>query len=240
MIGLCVITLTLTYFLEVYNALHRRNTFALKVHLATGETADAAEMVAGLGPRGEFTAGYSQLSEMVAEMADLKESHHFYPVIFYFRFREPYYALSRLAMVNLDAVTLIKSALDDEAYGWLKESAAVAQLWRTTMHLLTLVAVGFLPGGMPQGDEPDAATVDRWRRRYAAGLRRLQQAGVKTIADEAAGAENYVALRARWQRYVDTFARHMIHDAAEMDPAGERPESTGDRQDFTLRLRSAG
>ena len=122
-LGLCVITLTLTYFLEIYNALQRRNTFALKVHLATVETGDAAELVAGLGPGGHFDNGYSQLAEMQAEMASFKESHHFYSVLLYFRFKEPYYAVSRLALVNLDAVTLIKSALSDQHSGWLKESA---------------------------------------------------------------------------------------------------------------------
>jgi hypothetical protein len=43
-----------------------------------------------------------------------KETHHFYPVLFYFRFREPYYSVSRFALVSPDTVTLIKSALDDK------------------------------------------------------------------------------------------------------------------------------
>ena len=58
-------------------------------------------------------------------MRAVKESHHFYPVLVYFRFNEPYYRLSRLTTILLDAVTLIKSGLDDEEFASLKESAAV-------------------------------------------------------------------------------------------------------------------
>ena len=224
--GMSIITLTLTYFLEVYNALHRRNTFCLKIHLATAETGDAAELVAGIGPEGEFTAGYAHLAEMSAEMIELKESHHFYPVLFYFRFRDPHYAVARQALVTLDAVTLIKSALEDERYAWSKESAAVAQLWRASMHLLTVLAVGFLPGGLPQvPGPPNGPTLDRWRRRYFAGVRRLRQAGIKSFADEQLGAEVYVSLRASWDRYIKAFADFMAEDLDIIDPAGATPKT---------------
>jgi hypothetical protein len=56
-------------------------------------------------------------------MSQIKEAHHFYPVLFYFRFGEPYYSVSRSTLVTLDTVTLIKSALDDGRTAWLKESA---------------------------------------------------------------------------------------------------------------------
>lgn len=239
-VGISVITLTLAYILEIYNALQRRNTFALKVHFAAGESADAAELVAGVGPAGQFNAGYTHLAEMSAEMVNFKESHHFYSVLLYFRFREPQYALSRLALTTLDAVTLIKSALDDREYGWVKESAAVAQLWRGSMHLMTLLAATFLPGGLPEPQEPDAATADRWRRRYRAALDRLRQAEIATAADEEAGADNYVALRARWDRYISLFAHHMGHAVELIDPVGCDPAHVAQRQEFRARLRSAG
>jgi hypothetical protein len=109
------------------------------------------------------------------------------------------------------------------------------------MRLLTLLAASFLPGGLPQDSHgPDPATLDRWRRRYSAALRRLRQAGIQTIADEQAGAEVYVSLRARWDRYITTFADWMAHDMDTIDPAGARPESADQRQDFRTRLRAAG
>src|SRR5205823_2255265 len=128
-IGITVLTQTVTYLLEIYNALQRRNTLAIKLHMLTAETGDAADLVALLGPDGRFAdVGYTHLVEIAAEMVSMKESHHFYSALFYFRFRELHYALSRMTLVALDAVSLIKSGLDDEESGWLKKSAAVEQL----------------------------------------------------------------------------------------------------------------
>ena len=239
-LGLGIITLTLTYFLEIYNALLRRNTLALKVHLATNETGDAAELVAGLGPGGRFENGYGQLAEMQAEIASFKESHHFYSVLLYFRFKEPLYAVSRLALVNLDAVTLIKSALSDEAYGWLKQSAAVNQLWRGSMHVVQFLCETFLPEGLPEPEEPDEATRERWRRRYRAALVRLRQADIRIIEDETVGAESYVAQRARWDRFIRALGAHMAYSMDVLDPAGTNPVESEQRQAFRARLRSAG
>jgi hypothetical protein len=239
-LGLSIVTLTLTYFLEIYTALQRRNTFAFKLHLATGETGDAADLVAGLGPGGRFENGYAQLSEMQAEMASFKESHHFYSVLLYFRFKEPYYAVSRLALINLETVSLIKSALSDDAYGWLKESAAVNQLWRGSMHLMTFLTDSFLPAGIPFADEPDEQLQERWRRRYRAAVRRLHQAEIRTIEDDTIGEENYVALRSRWDRFIRALSQHMAYEEDVIDLAAADPASVEERQEFHTRLRSAG
>jgi hypothetical protein len=242
LIGICLITLTLTYFLEIYNALQSRNTYAVSLHHASADTGDAAELIAGVGPQGKFNAGYAHLVEMAAEMIQLFEAHHFYAVLLYFRFREPHYALSRLALITLDTVTLIKSALDDREYAWVKESAAVMQLWKSSMALLTELAMVFLPGGLPSdaGAEPDAQAIDRWKRRYRVALARLQQAGIQTVADESTGVENYVSLRARWDRYLVAFADHMLHPMDLIDPVGSDPDRAPSRPEDSPRLRAAG
>ncbi len=239
--GLSITSLTLTYLMQVYTALQRRNTLALKLHLSSAETGDAAELLAGLGPEGQFTGGYNNLSEISVEMAHAKESHHFYPVLFYFRFREPLYSVSRFTLVAFDTVTLIKSALDDERDGWLKESVAVAQLWRASMLLVTSLEDTFLSGNTAEAQEPpDAATLERWRRRYFAGLRRLRQAGIQTLADERAGAETYVSLRSQWDPHIRALAPGMVYTLEEIDPAGSNPESADERTEFRARLRSVG
>lgn len=89
-VGLSVTSLTLTYLMQIYNQLQQRNTFALKVYLATGKTGDAAVLVSGLAPDGEWSHGTSVLWELAAGMAATKEAHHFYPVLFYMRFSEHY------------------------------------------------------------------------------------------------------------------------------------------------------
>src|SRR3954465_14870333 len=75
-VGMSVLSLTLTYLMQVYSALRERNVLGLKLHLATGETGDAAELLARAGPRGEFDTG--PLSEAAGEVAGAKEAHHFY------------------------------------------------------------------------------------------------------------------------------------------------------------------
>jgi hypothetical protein len=241
LIGICVLTLTVTYFLEIYNALQARNTCAIKMNHATGGSGDAAELLAGIGAHGEFRTGYAHLAEMAAEIVEIHEAHHFYGVLLYFRFPEPSYALSRMALIHLDTVTLIKSALDDGEYAWLKESAAVLQLWRASMITLAELAVTFLPGGLPdQFPEPDEATRQRWKRRFHIACQRLRQAQIRTIADEQNGAETYCALRARWDRYLAAFADHMLHEMDVIDPVGSNPDRALSQPHFEQRLRAAG
>ena len=242
-VGMTMISLTLTYLMQIYNALQRRNTLALAVHEATGETGDAADLIGAAGPQGNFSYGYMHLAELASQMRAVKESHHFYPVLVYFRFTEAYCTLSRLTTVLLDAVTLIKSGLDDEEFASLKESAAVNGMWRAPMRLLTSIDDVLLPRGQRNAPaaEPDAATLERWRRRYHAGLRRLREAGLKTIADERQGFEVYVSLRVKWDRSVAALAEFMAVDAHLADPVGTDPQSATDRPDFAdARLHSAG
>ena len=237
--GTAIVSLTLTYLMQVYSALRSRNSTALQFHLASAETGDAAEFVAGLGPQGKFDGGYSNLSEMAVKISEAKEAHHFYPVLFNFRFSETHYSVSRFALVALDSVTLIKSALDDRKYEWLKESAGVAHLWRACMLLLTNLAENFLPGETGKM-QPDERKRERWHRRYQAALEKFRQAGIETIADERAGFEIYVSLRAEWDDSIASLAPLLGYELEEIDPAGRRPESAAGRQDFRARSHSAG
>ena len=237
LVGVSVISLTLTYLMQVYSALYRRNAFSYSLHLASAETADAAELLAGYGPQGQFSSGYTNISELAMQMTGLKESHNFYPVLFYFRFPDPAYGVSRISLILLDTVTLIKSALDDERYGWLKESAPVTQLWRGCLILITSLAETFLPDDGPSDDEqPDKETRERWRRRYFAALRRLAEAGIPTLADQNAGAENYIELRRQWQSHIEHLAPALAYSIGEVDPVGSNPTMVDRRPEFQRRL----
>ena len=129
-IGTSVLSLIVTYLMQIYNALQRRAAVSLRAHLSTGETGDAADLVAGLGPHGQFSAGYSRLSEFAGQVTELREAYNLYPALLYFRDKEALHAMARVVLVALDAVSLIKSGLDDRELAWLKESAAVDELWR--------------------------------------------------------------------------------------------------------------
>jgi hypothetical protein len=215
LIGVSLASLIVTYLMELYSDLKERNALGLKVHLLSAETGDAAEVIAHLGPHGQFDGGYNNIVEWSAETAQVKESHHFYHMLFYFRFREPYYSVSRTSLTSLDTVSLIKSALDNEEYGWLKESAAVDDLWRGTMKELQTLAKDFLPNediDVP----PDAQTHERWRRRYEAGVERLKAAGIKTTEGSV---EDYISLRTQWDRHITLLAPKFAYDMDEIDTA---------------------
>ena len=220
-IGLSVITLMLTYFVQVFDALQRRNTFALSLHDCTGGSGDAVDLLCGLGAAGDFDHARAQVAKFANELADLHESHHFYESLFYFTFREPQYAISRVAVLVMETATLARSALDEGEYGWLKRSAAMTQFWSSGVRLLDELARVFVPGGAPDKNQPpDPALAARWRRRYLQAAARLREAGIKTSPDEGEAADAYVRLRQEWDPYVKPLAMYMGHDPAQIDPRG--------------------
>jgi hypothetical protein len=221
-VGLAVLSLTLTFLAQVYTALQQRNTLGLQIDYASNATGDAAELLARLGPQGKFEGGYSILGTMAGSMSAVKEAHHFYPSLFYFRFRKPTYAVSHFTLVALDTVSLIESALDEECYGWLPKSAAVAQLKQSSLTLVKILTNTFLPETPPQGRSPsDSQTLDCWRDRYHRAVLRLQQAGIQTASDTRVGAERYVTLRSEWDPLVRQLAASMAYSMEEIDPADQ-------------------
>lgn len=237
-VGMAVLSLTISYLMQLYSALRERNTLGIKLELMTGQSGDAAELIAGLGPEGDFSVGMSALAEIAAELAAVKEAHHFYPILFYFRFDEPYYSVSRSTFVALDTVTLFKSALDAEAYARTVESSAVTQLWRAALMMVTSLERNVLGDDAVERAErmqPDAATRERWRRRHAAAVRRLHEAGIRTVRDEAAGAERYVELRSAWNGQIVNLSHSGAFDMAEVDRADDDPERSDRWPDFRSR-----
>ncbi len=219
LVGTFVITLTLTYLMQVYTALHRRNALGVAVDLLAAETGDASELVARLGPWGQWNGAHTTITELAVEMTDVEESHHLYPVLFYFRFREVRYSTSRFALMALDAIALIRTALADEPCHWLKESAAVQQLAGVALLLVNSLCDTFVPLHAAEEREPaDPRTVERWRRRYFAAVARFRRAGLTTRADEAAGADDYVAQRAVWDTQIARLAPFMAYTLPEVDP----------------------
>ena len=214
-IGVSLVSLNVTFLMELYSDLKERNALGLKVHILSSETGDAAEVIAHLGPQGSFDGGYNNIVDWAAETATVKESHHFYPMLFFFRFREPFYSVSRTTLTSLDTVSLIKSALDNEEFGWLKESAAVNDLWIASMKELQTLAKDFLPHENLKAP-PDKKTQERWRKRYQQGVKRMEAAGIKTVKD---GEEDYISLRKQWDRHITLLAPKFAYDMNEIDTA---------------------
>jgi hypothetical protein len=198
--GASALSLTLSYLIQVYSALRERNAVALTVDMMSDCTGDAARALARLGADGKFEGGYSELANLASSLAGLKEAHHFYPLLFYFRFRDERYSVSRVCFVILDLVTLMSTALDQEQFGWLVRSSAVARLRHGSELLLQVLEVG-LPTRAPS--QPQDEQLDRMREHYAACCRELQASGLQT---SSGGAETYVAERMKWERRIVSVA----------------------------------
>lgn len=216
-VGTSVISLTLTYLMQVYSALRDRNALGLAIDTLTSETGDAARLLAAIAPGGDFSSSSSQLGELASQMIKVKEAHHFYPVLFYFRFADPRYSVSRFVLIALDAVCLLRSGLDGPEANRLKGSGPVEQLQRTSVMLVRTLERTFVQGASP-GE--DAARMDGWRRRWSRAMAFLEEAGLPTAADRRSGEAAYVKLRAQWDEDIRKLAPALGYPLGAVDPAG--------------------
>lgn len=74
-----------------------------------------------------FDAGYRILTVWTTETTQVKEPYNFHPILLYFRFRGTHYLVSQRSLTTLDTISLLKSALDEKEFSWLKRSAAVEE-----------------------------------------------------------------------------------------------------------------
>lgn len=223
-LGISVMTLAITYLMQLYTALQARDELALKVELMTGQTGDAARLVAGLGPDGRFETGYSVLTDLAAELSRVKEAHHLYPVLFYFRFPQAYYELSRFTLVLLDAVAIIHAALDERAAGWLKRSAALEHLERGGLVLIdTLHRVYLRDEGVGPPD-PSPEEVAAWRRRFGRAVGVLRAAGLPVRRDLSRCGDSYVRMRNQWNDALFRLGGAIGHEPQEIDAALHAPQ----------------
>ncbi len=221
LLGISIASLTITYLMQVYQNLLIRNAYGLQMHLMTGQTGDAAELVARIAPRGRLDQGYNVLNTLAGALPRVKTSHAFYDMLFYFRFHQKFYTVSRTALVAMDAVALMKSALDDKEYGWAKESGAVDVLAGGTLEELKTLTRVFLNRD-EQPESPDENRKEHWRWRYDAAVTRLKRAGIKTAKN---GVEEYIALRSEWDGYIRQLAPSYAYDLDEIDPALAKVEA---------------
>lgn len=221
LIGMASISVTITYILQLYTAVLQRNALGLSMHIMTRGSADAAVLLAGLGPQGRFDTGYSIIASLASSLTSIKEAHHLFPLLFFYRPYHPSSALPHIAFLALDTVTLLRTALDDGEYRWLKEAAAVENLGGLAFIMVKTLDCTFLADAATHahdGDK-DVGRHQAWRARYRAALGQLEQAGIRVRPDQDEGARQYLRLRREWHPYVARLARYMEYDMAAIDPA---------------------
>jgi hypothetical protein len=211
LIGASVLSLVLSYLVQVYSALRERNALALTLDLMTNKTGDAADLLVRLVPRGDSSSTISELGNLVRSLAATKEAHHFYPLLFYFRFKETEYAVSRLSFIALDLVALIETALDDERYASLISSAPVTALRRSALLLLETLDRSF---STVQTRPSEAA--DAWcdRQSYNTATHKLALSGIRTQPD---GLDRFIAARREWKPLVQRVGAALGYKLEEID-----------------------
>lgn len=211
LIGASVLSMVLSYLVQVYAALRERNALALTVDLMSDGTGEASEMLARLMPDGDASETVSGLDNLVHALAEVKEAHHFYPLLFYFRFHDPLYSVSRTCFVLLDLTMLIDHALDRRRYGAIGRSAATTSLHRGALLLLQTLDRHFATARTPGAD---AAQAWQDRQSYMAAVQKLAYRGIATRAE---GADGYASARRTWEPIVCRVAAAMGYDMAEID-----------------------
>jgi hypothetical protein len=237
LVGMSVISLTLTYLMQIYNALQQRNSLGLQVFLLSGMTSSSAEMLVRIAPQGQWDSGFNSLSNVASSLAQLKELHHFYPVLLYFRFEEIYCSVFFVTGMLLDSVCLIESGLDAAVYGWVQRSATLAELWSASLLLLDLIERTFgqaVAVGPPR--RTTESDTERWRLYYSRSLDLFESAGIAPASDVEQGANRYIELRQEWALRITTFADAMLYPADALDPGCAK--ESGSNPVLRLRARS--
>jgi biotin operon repressor len=193
LIGASVLSLTLSYMVQVYSGLRERNALALTVDLMSGRTGNAVEMLIRLLPGGESGNAASELGNLSRSLAATKEAHHFYPLLFYFRFNEPMYSVSRLSFILLDLTTLIRVVLDRRQYENLANSAAVASLHQGALLLLETLDRNFPTSG-DRSVQP--SELDLERQKCLAAIQSLKRSGIEVQQDSS---DEYAASVLEWK-----------------------------------------
>ena len=104
-------------------------------------------------------------------------------------------------------------------FGWLKNSATITQVWGASMLLLEMLEREFLSGHTVNSEPVEFPNREQWQTHYFATVHRMQESGIRTIADLNAGAGIYNALREQWDGYLVRLGPAMLYDPDEIYPA---------------------
>ncbi|PSN13649.1 Ion transport 2 domain protein [filamentous cyanobacterium CCT1] len=195
LLGFSIFTLALSYVLAVYGALTSRNTFALNLHYRSAGSADSAELLRRLATGNDLNTLHQNIADIAQNLISLLELNNSYPLLLYFRYRQPYYALARVIYLVMDTATLIKSTLDQDYYGSIINSSSVAEVWHGGLHLLNGLNREFL---RKENFSSQELSETFWQEHYYRALEQLKSEGIKTIDNPDLGADVYVSLRHQW------------------------------------------
>ncbi len=137
-LGFSFFTLVLTYVMSVYSTLSKRNQFADKIYYRTSRTGDSLLYLEAYLAEQDRSLVSQDLNKLAEHMAELLESHHFYPVLYYFRFNESRYSMTNVLRFCLEVASIFKAIEELQGQGGNKGagSEATNRLWHATMQML--------------------------------------------------------------------------------------------------------
>ncbi len=135
-VGFSYFTLVLAYIVSVYSTLARRNQFACEIDYRTQRTGHSLQYLTPYLKSGDHSLLNQDLLTLAAGLADLLESHHFYPVLHYFRFKERRYAMSQMLRFCLEVATLLRSLQAADGTATQRVTEPSDRLWHASLQLL--------------------------------------------------------------------------------------------------------
>jgi hypothetical protein len=216
-IGFSFFTLIITYFLNLFDAMHRRNVFALSLHSKTLGTADPSEYVSRIVGDKELIFTQQQFGEISLELTEMLESHHFYPILQYFRVPETLYSIPRILLIALDTISLFKSTLDEKSYFRQINSAATNELWNSGISLISHFSKTSLKKNVSINLRDNHQIYQaKWKNHYFASLEKLQQFGVETRKDPEEGLREYLGYINQWEPCIIGLSQFMLYDERDL------------------------
>ena len=213
--GFSVVTMVITYFLSLYNAIAQRKTFAATLDHQSNRTGDSIEMVIRLAA----SSSQSLLTALTATgqaVEHMYQAHQSYPVLRWFHYREVRYALPRILFMALDTAALTSSALD-LSHGADHEPMAVLVIDGAAQDLLREL-VPLTAQQLAAASEEAAA-----RTRFTAAVAAFQQAGL-TARDDRFAIEKYLRLRRVWEHRLRMLTQSMLYDWTDIQPVPDREQ----------------
>jgi hypothetical protein len=135
-LGFSFFTLVLAYVISVYSTLARRNQFANEIEYRTGRTGESTGYLTCYLTDSDPSLINQDLYALSSRMAELLESHHFYPVLHYYRFSESRYSMSRMLKFCLEISSMMRALRDIDPKRPSANAEAIDRLWHASLQML--------------------------------------------------------------------------------------------------------
>ena len=211
--GFGLISLAITYLLSVYRALERKRAAAVAFYHEAEGGANVVGFVTNHLVAGKLSGLAPTLRVAARDLQETLESHVEHPILHYFHPSQVYKSLPRVLFLSLEICAVIKSCLASEEYAEIQERPEVRILESSARHVLTEFTILLdLEKESSRRVETRFEEARRWKGRFEQTITGLEEIGIKTRKDTAAGWKVYQALRDEWEPQLYALASYLGYD----------------------------